>query len=246
MSIEQKESIKKMNNTELLKCAKIVKKCSELQDAFSEKGDLTFKISVEIEGVMTEGDFYLRGNTQLIVFKPGERSIFVFPKSYGKEDWKDNLNFVMQKGVHQGFLNQYLSVATIIYNNISEKNNLFIGWSLGGALVTLAAYAGRLTNNSKFVTFGQPRVVNRKRAKLINNVFKENYFRVVNPNDPVCKVPFRWLWPLTWFGFVHVGTKVKIGKNKFIFKVLKFWCWGKWRHSDKMNHHIDEYIKLLG
>ena len=101
--------------------------------------------------------------------------------------------------VHQGFYNQFNSIFDKMDNNINHyvnsKNNdkelIFIGHSLGGALATLGAcyYSIKYPKiKTSCVTFGSPRVGNNEFAKLFNKNVTESY-RFVNDNDPVPCLP---------------------------------------------------------
>jgi hypothetical protein len=234
----------KINYKEIIRYAYLIKSASKLMRKYKEKGNIVRNVTSYFLNIFPEIKFYQKSNVQLFIFKNKNQTIFLFPESYGSDDWYNNFNFIKKRGYHRGFLKQYRKVEQIIIANINEKEkNVVLGWSLGGAIATIMSskWSGY---NLKFYTFGQPRAVNYRIAKKVNKWHKKNYFRIVNINDPVCKVPFKLFFPSSWW-FWHVGTKIKIGKNKFLIKILKFWKWRKWFYKEQMNHHIDEYIRLI-
>ena len=109
--------------------------------------------------------------------------------------------------VHSGFL----WALDLVWDDILQilqkvqKNSqpLWItGHSLGGALATLAAI--RLAMNldkpiNGVYTFGQPRVCDRNLARLLNQELKTRFFRFVNNNDIVTRLPTREM------NYSHVG-----------------------------------------
>ncbi len=99
--------------------------------------------------------------------------------------------------VHRGFQNAWLSVAgeVVKYIDLLERQRprpLYItGHSLGGALAAMAT--AHLLAKGKSVTalynFGQPRIGDAEFVDWFDDRFKKSYFRYVNRNDIVPRVP---------------------------------------------------------
>ena len=102
--------------------------------------------------------------------------------------------------VHRGFRGELDKIWHDILHELEQGSlPLYItGHSLGAAMATLAA--SRLAPNKvqALVTFGSPRVGNRR---FVANLFVDHY-RVINNNDAVTKVP---LWIM---GYRHHGRPV--------------------------------------
>ena len=102
--------------------------------------------------------------------------------------------------VHWGFYNQFKELKPdldeIIEKYRDETNSLnkeivFSGHSLGGALATISAlnYGMEYPDTQvNCVTFGSPRVGDEKFAKYFNIIVKNSY-RFVNDNDPIPCIP---------------------------------------------------------
>jgi hypothetical protein len=85
---------------------------------------------------------------------------------------------------------------------------VFAGYSRGGGLAQVAAYAmwkeGLVAQNKmKLVTFGSPRALNDNESDQIHGMFLQ--YRLVYGNDPVATMP------PTWIGFEHFGIPVRYG-----------------------------------
>lgn len=144
------------------------------------------------------------------------------------KDWIFNLNIVkkvMPYGnkksrirVHNGFIKAYRSVKDELLGRFidSGKKKVFIsGFSMGGALATLAAvdFQYNLDVEIKVVTTGSPRIGNHAFAKSYNKRVPDTT-RYKYGNDIVTSLP-PWL-----FFYKHVKTKKHIGPSFY---------W--WQHS---------------
>ena len=139
--------------------------------------------------------------------------------------------------VHSGFYNAYSQVIDkihiIIANNKQTNNIIFSGHSYGAALCVLCAFSVYNTYNNVSVEvalFGCPRVGNRVFKKYYNNNLSNTY-RVENGNDFVTKLPFKF------FGFCHVGQKIKIGHIRLPF------IYSYKSHSG--DSYVKEYLKKI-
>jgi triacylglycerol lipase len=146
-------------------------------------------------------------DTQLFIAHSGSAVIIAFRGTQEPKDWLTDAGFDFRNTphgkVHKGFDDALESVWNQIVQTLEKIHQygqpLWItGHSLGGALAVLAA--ARLVldidqNIYKSVhglyTFGQPRVGDRTFVKTLDEEIKPRYFRFVNDNDIVPRVPVR-------------------------------------------------------
>ena len=202
---------------------------------------------------------------QLYMCKYDNKLITWFRGTESKRDVLVDLNFFRTKFympnvtnnvyVHKGFYNQFNSVFNKLDNNITNymlENNtnkelIFIGHSLGGALATLGScyYANKYPNiKTSCVTFGSPRVGNRSFVKIFNKTVSESY-RFVNDNDPVPCLPSRlrykhvkgckWLYQDTILNETKGWRFIRFLKNSF-FSI--FGC----GYNALADHSCENYI----
>lgn len=123
-------------------------------------------------------------------------------------DWLGNIQVTPRRvpelggAVHKGFLKAYEDVAPIVENAVTNAGNrsLWItGHSLGGALAVIAAMVHRDHDIAGLRTFGQPRLLGRRPARLVTNRFGSSYCRFVNYDDIVTRIP-----P----GYRHTGLRI--------------------------------------
>lgn len=119
--------------------------------------------------------------------------------------------------VHTGFNEAYQKQASTITEKVTRLMNRYrtytlvvTGHSLGGAFATLCAidlYEKNVTSrNIRLWTYGSPRVGNDVFASYVQRALPE-YYRVVNENDVVPHVPFKFM------GYRHPPTEVWIKDN---------------------------------
>ena len=161
-----------------------------------------------------EPDFFSRKNdSQMYICKYDKKLSVIFRGTESKRDVLTDLNIIQIKmpisntkegeypEVHWGFYNQFQSLESDLdkalceyTSNDNEREVVFSGHSLGGALATIAAlkYAKQYPGlDVNCVTFGSPRVGNPTFAKHFDESVNESY-RFVNDNDPVPCVPSAW------------------------------------------------------
>lgn len=135
-------------------------------------------------------------------------------KYYALIDDYENKKTEARRGlIHQGFKESLDLIWTIVYRQVLEcieedkqvtkkyRPIWVCGHSLGGALANLATsrfWEHDVDEINGTYTFGQPRVGNKEFADWFNHLAKYRYFRVVNNNDIVARVPF-------FKGYAHVG-----------------------------------------
>lgn len=169
-------------------------------------------------GAMYRGDLQCtisepRTDTQVRVEETYRGEFFViFPGTASATDWRTDakvgrVDWSCGGRVHRGFAAAFWSIKTELFRALQAAQRIVItGHSLGGALATLAADAmssqGWGDRIRAVITFGSPRVGDRKFAQLYNETIGHRTCRVVNAGDPVPHVP--WL-----FGrYRHVATQV--------------------------------------
>lgn len=141
---------------------------------------------------------------------PDGAMILAFRGTSSLKDWMTDVDINLVNGpggrVHDGFLCALNSVWRRLAKLIEatrERRKLWItGHSLGGALATLATAKFRLELAQPvngLYTFGSPRVGNEEFARHFDADFYYQYYRVVNNNDVVPRIPFRLV------GYRHVG-----------------------------------------
>lgn len=146
-------------------------------------------------------------DTQLFIAHSGSAVVIAFRGTEKLKDWLTNAGFDFQNTpngkVHKGFDNALNSVWNQIVHTLKKVQQygqpLWItGHSLGGALAVLAVARLVLDIDPDIYksvhglyTFGQPRVGDRTFVKTLDDQIKPRYFRFVNDNDIVPRVPIR-------------------------------------------------------
>lgn len=146
-------------------------------------------------------------DTQLFIAHSGSAVVIAFRGTENIKDWLTNAGFDFQNTpngkIHKGFDNALNSVWNQIVQTLKEVHQygqpLWItGHSLGGALAALATARLVLDIDPDIYksvhglyTFGQPRVGDRTFVKTLDDEIKHRYFRFVNNNDIVPRVPVR-------------------------------------------------------
>ncbi len=136
-----------------------------------------------------------------------------------------------QKGqVHRGFHGALDSVwkdvtARLKALKTGNQTIWITGHSLGAALATLAAASFALKQPKHEITgvytFGQPRVMDFKLAGNFNQAMKKRFFRVVNNNDVVTRVPPQVS------GYSHVGLLYYFDSNGKLHTDGSLSWWGR-------------------
>lgn len=115
------------------------------------------------------------------------------------------------------------------------------GHSLGGALSTVTAQ--RLTLGdvadrfpiAGIYTFGQPRVVDEALGSALNDTTRARYFRFVNNNDIVTRVPTRAM------GYTHVGSFRYIDTDGALHEDLSYWQ----TFLDRVTGRIEDFLEVF-
>lgn len=149
----------------------------------------------------------LKTDTQCFIAHNAEHIVLAFCGTTELRDWLTNAQFDFQSTlhgrVHQGFHRALDSVwpkITQTLTNVQQNAQALwlTGHSLGGALAVLAAARLCLDLDQDIYksvyglyTFGQPRVGDRTFVNTLDAELKDRYFRFVNDNDIVTRVPIR-------------------------------------------------------
>ncbi|MDT9337970.1 lipase family protein [Trichodesmium erythraeum 21-75] len=162
------------------------------------------------------------------------------------KDWLDNFNVKRKKMLfgkfHAGFANSLKDVWKPLFNKYQElrqkkKRPLFLtGHSLGGSIATVAA-ARLIHQDLPFIsvyTFGQPRTVDRRTARVFNAEAKSRFFRFHNNNDIITRFPSRTA------GYSHVGTCVYVTQEITLHVDPGFW----FRFVDGIDGVVNDISKL--
>jgi subtilisin family serine protease len=155
-------------------------------------------------------DFLDVGDTQGFAAQTDDLVLFAFRGTESLNDWLGNLTIIptdwSPRGiVHEGFLQAYGAVRPLIdallaRPGASAKKLWLTGHSLGGVLATIAA--GEMNGAASIVgvhTFGQPRLCDSTGQAFFKHAFEDRFFRFVNNDDLVTRVPWN---------FAHVGKLI--------------------------------------
>ncbi|MEM6654244.1 MAG: lipase family protein [Planctomycetota bacterium] len=154
--------------------------------------------------------------------------------------------------VHRGFKREVDDLWPCLEQALvsNERTLWFTGHSLGGAMTAICAGRCKLSHIAStpqaVFTYGAPRVGNKR---YVNHV-RLQYYRWVNNNDIVPRVPPRWL------GYRHAGEEIYLDRNgriKNIHGVLRardrFWGFlrslRRWRIDHFSDHLMGEYIDAI-
>lgn len=176
---------------------------------------LAYERSATVESVtLTSWGFTLcswldAGDTQGFVAATDDVVLISFRGSESLGDWIGNLDIPMVDRtyghVHRGFLTAFELVTEPILqalaaNGTKDKRVWLTGHSLGGAIATVtAAELREQLAGASVHTFGQPRVGDQRLQGLFRDHYPDRFFRFVNDDDIVTRVP-----P----GYSHVGRLV--------------------------------------
>lgn len=200
----------------------------------------------EVKKVLKNIKYIDIGKVEAHIGELGKNIVIVFRGSDSFEDWVDNLDFRKTDigngiKVHVGFWSQIEAITESIFHELNDRDtskSIYItGHSLGGVLATLLSYKFWMLFKIKgCVTFGSPRVGNKKFQKVFNKRIKASR-RYVNREDTICKVP------TVWMGFKHVKNKVRIGqklswRERLLYVPRKIF-------GNPLDHYPQRYLKNL-
>jgi Lipase (class 3) len=158
-------------------------------------------------------EFVQGGETQCFVASTDKAVVVAFRGTKELMDWFSNLNVLgtttnygtVHRGFHQAFTIVRDRLRDLVDPLIAGRKLLLTGHSLGGALATIAAAEWRNSYPIASVyTYGQPCVGGSAFQALMNDEFAGRFFRFVNADDIVPRVP-----P----GYKHIGRRIKFNDD---------------------------------
>lgn len=208
---------------------------------------------------LPETRYYDRDGAQAYVFA-NEHDCVVSCRGTEPNEWNDiqaDLDAVSDLAetvgrVHRGFKREVDDLWPRLEKALqsNERTLWFTGHSLGGAMTAICAGRCKLSHipstPAGLFTYGAPRVGNKR---YVNHV-RLNYFRWVNNNDIVTRVPPRW------FGYRHAGTEIYLNRNGRISNVKgmlkardRFWGFlrslKRLRIDQFSDHNMSGYIDAI-
>lgn len=145
-----------------------------------------------------------------IVRKLGQTFIVCLGTEFSIAEWLMNFKFLKKNikylgRIHRGFHRNLRELWDLLQDTgvLNEPNLIFTGHSRGAAIASLLAvsYAKLYNREPKLVTFGSPRVGNKKWLSTFNESGVEG-IRVAINSDPVTKIPM--------INYCHVGEPLEI------------------------------------
>lgn len=198
-------------------------------------------------------------DTQVNILNNNNTLYICFRGTSSLQDWKINLDSRLIEykknnnkfKIHNGFYTQYNSVKNnimpFIMKNNTYNNIVICGHSLGGALATICSFDlcdNIYNSNITCVTFGSPRVGDKKFVNLYNN-YNISTHRIVISGDPVPK------WPLNG-NYIHICSciyfkdkKIYIKPNKAYISIKRFLIYILNFDHNLYSHNINNYISIL-
>jgi len=239
----------------------VIKLLNDIVYNSAKLSDLVYLEGRQLDIALKINDFYnfnffKKNNLFFILVEEDDKLYISIRGSNDKQDWLTNFNVKKELYddvyFHAGFLKEAMMIHNVLINqNLQDKNIIFTGHSLGGALAAITAYLQqkKYKNVEKVITFGQPRFTNQKGAKKVNKVLKK-YIRYINNIDIVPDMP------LLQLGYRHAGKEVYITekgkiKNNFpkFFKTIdKAKSYLDFDNNKEFvkDHMMDNYCERLG
>ncbi len=175
--------------------------------ALAECSKLVYQNSDTIKSKMTgewgydDVTFIADGDTELFVANKDDKVVIAFRGTAGKDDWLNNFKVVGTNDfsfgrVHSGFYQAFDIAKTDLVdtlNNLGSDKRIWVtGHSLGGALSAMCLAGIKETHYDQIqacYTFGQPRVGYSGFVNFIKENYAGRYFRFVNDDDVVPRIP---------------------------------------------------------
>ena len=208
---------------------------------------------------LPETRFYDRDGAQAYFFG-NDRDAVVCCRGTEPHEWNDikaDLDAITDVAetvgrVHRGFKREVDDLWPRLEQALvsNERTLWFTGHSLGGAMTAICAGRCKLSHIRStpegVFSYGAPRVGDKR---YVNHV-RMRYYRWVNNNDIVPRVPPRW------FGYRHAGVEVYLNRRGRVSNVRgmlrardRFWgFWqsvAKWRIDHFSDHLMGEYIDAI-
>ncbi len=150
-------------------------------------------------------------DTECFVAECDTHAILAFRGTKGIGDWIGNMNVIPTNEpsygtVHKGFFDAFHDVSARLRATLPTGKPIWLtGHSLGGALASIASaeFIDQFEVHGIY-TFGQPRLGDDEFEQTIKAAYGEEFFRFVNDDDIVTRIP-----P----GYRHVGLLVHFDSN---------------------------------
>lgn len=173
----------------------------------AKSSQLVYKAGDDVKKAMTQTngfdtcEFLDSNDTQLFVASKGDHTIISFRGTASVTDWIRNFDARMTNKpsygkIHAGFYSAYQFIKDdlmAILNGLPDTQKIWVtGHSLGGALASICIAELASSKKDQIMgcyTYGQPRVGNRSFRIFITENYGDRFFRVVNNNDIVPRVP---------------------------------------------------------
>lgn len=137
--------------------------------------------------------------------------------------------------VHKGALEQYLAIREYVLNLYLKKQKIiFTGHSLGAMLATIASldYSYNFKGDASCITFGSPRVGDKRFCKHFKTNVKTSYRCVFN-NDIISYTPI-------CLRFRHINKLIICKQDKLLEKKTNISCW-----MSVNDHSMENYINAI-
>ena len=204
-----------------------------------------------------------RNSAQAMTVMHDDFIAVVFRGTNEWEDWLDNLDVrptdqlfgAFHNGFYQSVMDLWKRIDRCVQRarEVKKRPVWFAGHSLGGAMATIAAsiYVEEDRPFSGVYTFGQPRCMDRRAARVFNAEARERFFRFQNNNDLVSRIPARLM------GYSHVGNCIYISEENELCGSPGFWfkfldaidgavsAFGKKGLDGIQDHAMENYLNAI-
>ena len=163
----------------------------------------------------SSADAFSNGDTQGFIAESDAVLLVAFRGTESLGDWLGNIDINRERrpygSVHQGFYEAFEAVADKVTPAVSQASGAgkavwLTGHSLGGALAAITALEMHENATvSGIYTFGQPRMVDRQARDVVRNHLASSFFRFVNDDDIVTRIPPNFHHPGNLLHFDHNG-----------------------------------------
>ena len=155
------------------------------------------------------------GHTQGYVLESDHVAVLVYRGTESIGDWLTNITVIDTDGslgeVHKGFFDSFDETKSTLIPPLQAasaagKTVWMTGHSLGGAIALNAAIETRNSVNlAGLATFGQPRTIRNSAIDAVQTGIGANYFRFINDDDVVPRVPLLYFHAGQLFHFDGYG-----------------------------------------
>lgn len=192
----------------------------------------------------------------VLIDRAAQKIFIVFRGTSSKQDMLTDIDFIQDKTkikdedcrIHNGFLSAYdsikLKLCCLPFEKWDDYQIFICGHSLGGALATVCAAYLPTTSPIFLITFGSPRVGDKRFVNIVNKKVKQ-YYRFIHGYDIVTTIPK--------INYKHAGTEIRLDDkgNEIsyfnVFKRIVYWFKGKQKFeaTSVKDHFMDNYIRVV-